>query len=358
METSELEYSRKIYKNDSTGKIRVLHVYTEGSTLIQESGILGSDKLVKHTSVCTSKNIGKTNETTPEQQARLEAASKIETKLTTGYFDTVEEATEEIVILPMLAKDFKKESHKVKYPCYGQPKLDGMRALGRKNNPLISRKGKEINTMSHIQEELDNMYVIDCFDGELYAHGLSFEENMTIIKKYRKGQTENVKYHVYDMVYPKLPFSSRYTILSELVVNLKHIELVTTKVINNLEELTEFHKENIALGYEGTIIRHSEAGYAINKRDTQLLKYKDFLDMDLEIIDITPNESNPKHGTPHFNLKGKAFKAGVKMSHEAREDLLTNKDKYIGKIANIRYFELTDDGIPRFPVMIGIHEDR
>jgi len=37
---------------------------------------------------------------------------------------------------------------------------------------------------------------------------------------------------------------------------------------------------------------------------------------------------------------------------------LTNKEKYIGKLANIRYFELTDDGIPRFPVMIGIHEDR
>jgi hypothetical protein len=80
--------------------------------------------------------------------------------------------------------------------------------------------------------------------------------------------------------------------------------------------------------------------------------------MDLEIFQITANEANPKHGTPHFNLNGKAFKAGVKMSHEDREDLLTNKDKYIGKIANVRYFELTDDGIPRFPVMIGIHEDR
>ena len=64
------------------------------------------------------------------------------------------------------------------------------------------------------------------------------------------------------------------------------------------------------------------------------------------------------HGTPHFELNGKRFKAGVKMSHSDREDLLTNKKEYIGKIANIRYFELTDDGIPRFPVMIGIHTDR
>jgi hypothetical protein len=46
------------------------------------------------------------------------------------------------------------------------------------------------------------------------------------------------------------------------------------------------------------------------------------------------------------------------MSHKDREDLLTKRDKYIGKMANIRFFEWTDDGNPRFPVMIGIHIDR
>jgi hypothetical protein len=46
------------------------------------------------------------------------------------------------------------------------------------------------------------------------------------------------------------------------------------------------------------------------------------------------------------------------MSHEERVDLLANKHLYIGKLANIRFFEWTDDGNPRFPVMIGIHLDR
>ena len=73
---------------------------------------------------------------------------------------------------------------------------------------------------------------------------------------------------------------------------------------------------------------------------------------------ITPNEANPLHGTPHFELRGKSFKSGVKMSYEDREDLLQNKNKYIGKTAEIRFFEYSENGIPRFPVMVGIRLDK
>ena len=88
-----------------------------------------------------------------------------------------------------------------------------------------------------------------------------------------------------------------------------------------------------------------------------MLKYKDFKDIDLPIIDITPNEVSTKQGTPHFELNSKKFKSGVKMGHKDREDLLSNKKDYIGKIATIRYFELSDEKIPRFPVMVGIRND-
>ena len=139
---------------------------------------------------------------------------------------------------------------------------------------------------------------------------------------------------------------------------MNNIKLVFTKKINNKKELQEYHQKFLSEGYEGSIIRWGNEGYKPNGRSSNLLKYKDFSDMDCKIINITPNEANPLHGTPHFELNGKSFKAGVKMSHSDREDLLTNKADYIGKVANIRYFELTDDEIPRFPVMIGIHEDR
>lgn len=355
-----MEFSEKIYKKDSKGKIRVLHVHTIGSMLIQESGILDG-ALVKHEHTCTGKNIGRSNETSPEEQAQSEAASKIETKLSTGYFKTIDEVNNNVVILPMLAKDYKKESHKVVFPCYVQPKLDGMRMLGEKNKTFISRKGKEIPTLNHIQGDIDNItYTSKVFDGEAYAHGKTFQENMRLIKKYRPGQTEDVKYHIYDMIEKDIPFPKRYAVLRAIfdMYSLDHLELVPTYLVDNEEELKAYHGKFISEGYEGTIVRHSDAGYGINKRDSQLLKYKDFIDIDAVIIDITPNVKNPTHGTPHFIIDGKPYKAGIRMSHAEREDLLTNKNDFIGKKANLRFFEYSDDGIPRFPVMIGVHEDR
>lgn len=354
------EFDQKVYKKDSSGKIRVLHVYTEGADLIQESGVVDG-ALVEHRSTCVGKNIGRSNETTPEEQAKLEAASKIETKRSTGYFDTVEEAEDEEVILPMLAKDYKKESKKIVFPCYVQPKLDGMRALGIPNDIMISRKGKEIETMAHIQTDIDNLLVVNHLDGELYAHGLSFQENMKIIKKYRQGETEKVKYHVYDMVLPDVSFADRYKILSKVIDCLDNIELVPTYKVNSEQEIKEFHSKFLNEGYEGTIIRHSDAGYAVNKRDSQLLKYKDFIDETYTVCDILPSERNPDQGVVHCVTNDgtkRTFGCGMKFSHDERKAMLNNVRDYVGKTAEIRFFEYTDDGLPRFPVCVGFRLDK
>lgn len=360
---------KTLYKLDSKSKIRVWNIWTEDGMLIQEAGILGG-KLVQHSKQCKSKNIGKSNETSPEDQALLELESEYKGKLTEGYFETIEEAKNEIVILPMLAKSYEDEKHKVDWKnAYVQPKLDGMRCLAHiKDNKvtLISRDGKVIKNMEHIELSLSFIMQDIILDGELYAHGLTFQENMKLIKKYRPGESEQVQYHIYDCVSDN-NFITRNNMINSVITNkIKNTELVTTFSCNSEEELKNFHIQNITLGYEGSMIRWGLKPYKVNGRSENLLKYKDFQDIDAEIIDIIPNDANPKHGTPVLKYKNdkmpgtseSIFKAGVKMSHEDRVDLLANKHLYIGKLANIRFFEWTDDGNPRFPVMIGIHIDR
>jgi len=139
---------------------------------------------------------------------------------------------------------------------------------------------------------------------------------------------------------------------------MNNLKLVKTYKINSETELLSYHKRFIAEGYEGTIIRHSDAGYAINKRDSQLLKYKDFIDLDAKVIDVEPSDKNPLQGVCLCEYNGKKFRTGMKFSHAERKEILTNKSDYIGKLANIRFFEYTDEGLPRFPVCIGFHEDR
>lgn len=143
------------------------------------------------------------------------------------------------------------------------------------------------------------------------------------------------------------------------------IILVDTFKIKNERELLEYHKEFISTGYEGSIVR-TDGYYKCNGRSSNLLKYKDFQDIDAEIVDIVPAEQRPEWGVPVLKYTNQkvsgvntyTFRAGLKYSHEDRKEFLTNKEKYIGKIANIRFFEYTDEGLPRFPVMVGIHTDR
>lgn len=349
-----------LYKKDSKNKIRVWKIYTVGNLLSQESGLLDG-KLVLHTKVCKSMNVGKSNETTPEEQAILEMESEARSKLTEGYFPTIEQAQNEVVILPMLAKSYDDEKHKIDWTgnVFVQPKLDGMRCLAHITKEgyvkFVSRDGKIIENMEHIMDNLSTIRQDVILDGELYAHGLSFQENMKLIKKYRLGETEKIKYHVYDVISNE-PFRLRK--VRKYIKGLFNCEEVSTYEINNEQSLKQWHSTNITNGYEGSIIRHSNKSYGINKRCDSLLKYKDFSDIALPIIDVTPNESNPLHGTPHFELNGKTFKAGCKLSHEDRIDLLANKANYIGKTGELRYFELTDDGIPRFPVFLGIRLDK
>jgi len=148
-----------LYKKDSKGKIRVWIVTSLDDELTEESG-LKDGKHVKHVKTCKGKNIGKSNETTPQKQAELELQSKVTKQLTKGYFKTEEEAKTEEVILPMLAKDYKKESKKIDWDSdlvYAQPKLDGMRCLAIVKDghvTLKSRDGKMIQNMGHITYEL------------------------------------------------------------------------------------------------------------------------------------------------------------------------------------------------------------
>ena len=348
---------KTIYKKDSNGKIRFLEISAKEGTVIQTSGVVGTDNPVTNISQCEPKNVGKMNSTTAEEQAVLEAASKLTEKMRLGYFETMEEAEAKggsSFLLPMLAKDYKKEAKKVKFPCYVQPKLDGMRSLH--DNGFISRTGKAVDTLGHIVIPDTQGLVLD---GELYAHGISFQENMKLIKKYRKGQTEQVKYHVYDLIMDA-PFSERYLKAKTLIQGLENVELVHTMIIETEQELLDFHKESLAAGYEGTMIRHSEEGYQVNKRSSQLLKYKDFLDEVYIVQAVLPSESRPEQGIIScYCPKTKVtFQTGMKFPHEVREEILRNKHMYIGQMAEIRFFEYTDGGLPRFPVCVGFRFDK
>ena len=48
--------------------------------------------------------------------------------------------------------------------------------------------------------------------------------------------------------------------------------------------------------------------------------------------------------------------SNVKGNFDYLKEVLDNKDYYIGKLATIKFFQLTPDGIPRFPYAIAFRD--
>lgn len=360
---------KNLYKKDVKGVIRYLKAWNEGSTIFNESGQLNTDKPVIHKKIAKAKNIGKVNETTPEQQAELEVASFIKSKLDEGYFLTIEEAENSFVILPMLAQELTKNIKKVNWDnAFASPKLDGMRCLvfiKEAEVLLMSRKGKRIDNMFHIENGFAQwlkeglVKVGDVFDGELYVHGEGFQSNMSYVKRYQEGFSERIKFNCYDVVSDG-DYASRYNFISSFPET-DFFSVVEAIPCSSMEDVNTHHKEFLKEGYEGTMVRHGSIGYESDKRSYSLLKFKYFIDIQLPILDIIPADQRPEWGKALFYWEGAeddTLKAGWKMTHQQREHLLSHKEEYIGKVAELRFFEYTDAGVPRFPVMFGIRLDK
>lgn len=345
-----------IYKRDNSGKVRYLTVSTDGGMLVQTSGVMGTENPIVHIKQCKGKNIGKNNETSPTQQAESEGQSKLVEKLRQGYFESIEEAEQKggkDFLMPMLAHKYEDYKNDIVFPCFVQPKLDGCRSLSSIEAPFISRTNKPFENVNHIV--LPDFQVT--FDGELYVHGLSFQENMKLIKKYRKGETEQVKYHVYDIV-SDAPFSERNAFLKQ-IINHPNIVLVPTYIVNSMEEVNMYHKQFLLDGYEGTMIRWGEKSYDVNHRSKYLIKYKDFIDEAYKVVNVIPSDARPEQGVVVCqNDRGDTFGCGMKFSHAEREEILLNKEKYLGEMAEVRFFEFSDTGIPRFPICVGFRIDK
>ena len=117
----------------------------------------------------------------------------------------------------------------------------------------------------------------------------------------------------------------------------------------------ELYGEYIEDGFEGQMLRLDKK-YE-NKRSKNLMKHKSFVDDEFTILDIVEGEGN-RTGTAGYmrfeTADGKPFKSNVKGTFSEVTEMLKNKKKLIGKQATIKYFNLTPDGIPRFPYVINI----
>jgi DNA ligase-1 len=267
----------------------------------------------------------------------------------------------------MLAHEYSKRSHNIKFPCYAQPKLNGIRNLAKLVDETTvrhsSRGGKIFNTLSHISEEIKKRSMLEpgeIFDGELFSPHLTFQEICAAVKRESEVNPDTLllEYHVYDFADPTLKFSERLAKLSEKITDDHIIKLVETRLIESEEDLILYHKTNVDRGFEGTMIRNMDGAYVFKNRSSDLQKYKDFLEAEFEIVGGKEG-SGKSEGQCVFSCiteNGGAFDVRCVGSNEVREEQLINLESYIGKMLTVKYQTLSDDGIPIFPVGITLRD--
>jgi DNA ligase 1 len=379
-----------LYGCDVNNKIKEWKIQVQDlqshSLMIYSYGYTDGKKVECNQIINKGKNIGKKNSTSHFQQAVLNAESKwnkkisegysidikhIENKLTNSCINDIENLQIDVkcisITFPMLANDYSKHKSKLKYPCFIQPKLDGYRMIYNPiNQSCNSRQGKpfDIIKQTKLYNELQSInQKFNLLDGELYLHGGIFE-HLGILRKKKLSNNDldklqQIEYHVYDIIDTTKIYKERLHMLKCFFENnnFTKIKLVETKEIQNETDLKYTHDMFVKDNYEGSIIRNINGKYKCKARSSDLLKYKDFQDEEFTIIDYTfeidTNSSDnlivwicTTQNNATFNVRPKGTKEERQFLYKQCQD---NFDKFKGRKLHVKYFELTDNNIPRFP---------
>lgn len=431
----------KLYAQDKNGKIKVwtaavLRSSSAGSGGIVASrithGYMNGKQQVAYRRCEAGKNIGRSNETTPLEQCISETRRKwtdkkekeayTETKPAycgEGYGDIsgndfgdgIDDDDDGVAhgrpFLPMLAQTFdpadlaaaaaaagggNKRKKLIKFPCFVQPKLDGLRCVSyviRNSNDnevaLQSRTGAFFTGLPHIADALRpylSQHPNIVIDGELYTDQMPFEELAGLIKKKKITSADverlkKVKYHVYDIYDHKnhdMPYSERIGLLASAVRRCGCVAndtstasarvlrsdteaaavvvLVRTEKIAVLSEFRRLFAEFVEAGYEGIMLRNAAGVYRANYRSNDLQKYKEFIEDEYRIIGYTQGEGRDAGAVIWLceTADGKDFTVRPRGTMEQRRTWFNDGDSYIGKNLTVIYQELTEEGKPRFPV--------
>lgn len=328
---------------------------------------------------------------TPIQQAELEYNSNLKKYLDKGYkkvsdftnkkFDDItddelysflgENKTDSNgVVKPMLAQQSDKCSPNVfEKEWYCSRKLDGTRCLLYYKNGEIysaSRGGKDYDVSSTLIRK--NPILIKWFkenpdlllDGELYAHGIPLQRisGITRLKTWEE-RCEILEYWIYDIVSSE-PFEERYKELmklQELLEDGSKVTVIDHYKISGYLKIKKLHDQFVNEGFEGLVMRNPKKEYGIGKRSSlYMIKEKSYQDSEFKIIGFEEGLRDEDMVFVCETSNGKQFQAKPIGPRELKYEYLENMQQIIGKMATVKFFNWTEDGLPSQPVLKAIRD--
>lgn len=351
-----------LYKQTNTGKVQQWAVAVNGNAVVTVYGLVDGKHQTTTDVIRIGKNLGRSNETTPPQQAELQAQQEWDGKIKEGYVPEIEIAKKTKntlgAIEPMLAFPIEKKEKYVVFPGIAQPKLDGLRCIAIIKDGkarLFSRTQKEYTTVPHIVEELEDVFGGEdiILDGEIYSH--EFKDDFNSITHLAKRDevhedSKKLEYHIYDVVAPG-GYRERMDKGDKLGLA-EYCTWVQTVTVSSRDELEAYQAQCIAAGYEGAMYRNVEGPYE-HKRSPYLLKVKNFKDEEFQVFGVEEGAGKLMGAVGAFVMqtsKKVGFKAKPMGTLAQSQAYWQDRKSLIGKWGTVKYQSLTPDGVPRFPV--------
>ena len=354
----------ELFKRDTKGKVRTLTIQygydsNDVAGIRSISGITDGKKITSVWNMSAPTNEGRSNARDTLEQAKFEAQAEWDKKSAKEYFTNIADIDSYEQFKPMLAHDYTKRPQS---SGYSQPKLDGIRCVFDKNG-MWTRAGKPITSCPHIWNSLEKFITENpslVIDGELYNHELKadFNKITSLVRKLKSTPADMeeaaqlVQYHVYDCFDkndPSANFVDRVKVLKTLRSDI--IKPVPTDYCETQEELDACYSAYTEDGYEGQMVRNNTPYES--KRSKNLLKRKEFITEEFKVVQVIEGQGAWTGYAKRFILAlpdGTEFGSGVRGTQAQLKELLENSEK--PNWATCRFFELTPDGIPRFPVVV------
>lgn len=351
---------KTLYGVTKNGDAKQWSVWTEGDTVFVEHGKVGGKMQIKSTQ-CFAKNVGRANETTPDQQALNEAQSKWNKQYDKYYRESIEEAKGILTEGVMLAQDYTKKPHYLADTFYASPKLDGLRVKTVYEGGTVvwkSRGNKNYQIPDQILPELKS--IMDTFnlehaDGEGYIHSMPLQRIQSCIKKHNEN-TPRVVYCMFDIPMLEGSWKNRLKVLKDIehfidTMGYKFVKVVP-QVLMDKSQLDSYLKEQLDKGFEGVMMRNELSGDYLfqNNRSNDLLKYKIMQDSEAKIISCEKDKNGQGLFTMEwkspFNNKVVTFE--LSMNGSQGENAFELLNKRIGEWVTFKYQDYTEEGKPTF----------
>ena len=288
----------------------------------------------------------------------------------------------------MLASQYSERLiEKINWSAIVQEKIDGARfsAIVSENTvEFFSRNGKVIEIPN---KELQNDFIqlgkrfneSVVFDGELIVVN---DDNGVVERKTSNGImnkciqgtiTEKEAMNFRTVIWDYIPLTEfkkgfwnvtneeRINTLLAINFHSKYIDVVTTNFVNNLEEAIILFQKNLQLGKEGIILK-DRLGIWENKRSTKLIKFKNELEMDMEVIDWIEGTGKYEGMLGSLTCRNNDVIVNVGSGFTENERKVLTRDYMVGKIITVKYNEVIEDKRTGqkslfLPIFVTIRED-